>query len=100
MNNIQKGVIEMTIEELKNEVVSDVKNYVTDAAKVAFLGWVKDKVLPAAKEIGNAYSDAVKASVKADDSAWVKFRDSLLIPSIISVGIWGMEQIIDKVVEA
>lgn len=96
MNKYQMGVISVTIEEFKNEIISDVKNYATDTAKIAFLNWVKEEVVPPVKEIGNAYSDAVKASVKADDSAWVKFRDTLLIPAIISVSIWGVEQIVDK----
>ena len=96
MNKYQMEVIGMTIEELKNEVIADVKGYVTDTAKSAFLNLVKEKVVPAVKEIGNAYSEAVKASVKTDDSAWVKFRDNLLIPAIISAGIWGVEQIVDK----
>lgn len=100
MNKYQMGVISVTIEEFKNEVVSDVKNYATDTAKMAFLNWVKEKVVPAVKEIGNAYSEAVKASVKADDSAWIKFRDNLLIPAIISAGIWGVEQIVDKATAA
>lgn len=100
MNKYQMEVIGMTIEEFKNEIVADVKDYATDTAKTAFLSWVKDKVVPAVKEIGNAYSDAVKASVKADDGAWIKFRDALLIPAIISVSIWGVEQIVDKATAA
>lgn len=36
MNKYQMEVIGMTIEELKNEVIADVKDYVTDTAKIAF----------------------------------------------------------------
>ena len=42
----------------------------------------------------------IEASVKADDGAWIKFRDALLIPAIISVSIWGVEQIVDKATAA
>ena len=100
MNKYQMEVIGMTIEELKNEVIADVKDYVTDTAKIAFLNWVKNKVLPSTHEMAEAYIEAVKASVKADDGAWIKFRDALLIPAIISVSIWGVEQIVDKATAA
>ena len=53
----------MTIEELKNEVIADVKDYVNDTAKAAFLSWVKDKVLPSAREMAEVYIEAVKATV-------------------------------------
>lgn len=35
MNRYQMGVIDVTIEELKGEVIADVKDYVTDTAKTA-----------------------------------------------------------------
>ena len=44
MNKYQMEVISMTIEELKNEVIADAEDYVTDTAKIAFLNWVKEKV--------------------------------------------------------
>lgn len=85
----------MTIEELKNEVIADVKDYVTDTAKVAFLGWVKDKVLPSVREMAEAYIEAVKASA-AQESGWCKIRDIIVIPALVSAGIWLAEQIVDK----
>ena len=36
MNKYQMEVVGMTIEELKNEVITDVKDYVNDTAKAAF----------------------------------------------------------------
>ena len=88
----------MTIEELKNEVITDVKDYVNDTAKAAFLGWVKDKVLPSAREMAEAYIEAVKASGK-EETGWCKARDTLVIPALVSAGIWLAEQAVSKVVE-
>ena len=85
----------MTIEELKNEVIADVKDYVNDTAKAAFLGWVKDKVIPSAREMAEAYIEAVKASA-AQESGWCKIRDIIVIPALVSAGIWLAEQIVDK----
>lgn len=88
----------MTIEELKNEVIADVNDYVTDTAKAAFLGWVKDKVLPSAREMAEAYIDAIKASGK-EETGWCKARDTLVIPTLVSAGLWIAEQAVGKVVE-
>ena len=98
MNKYQMEVIGMTIEELKNEVIADVKDYVTDNAKIAFLNWVKDKVLPSAHEMAEAYIETVKASA-VEESGWCKARDSLVIPALISCGLWVAEQAVNKVVE-
>ena len=88
----------MTIEELKNEVVADVKDYVTDTAKSAFLNWVKDKVLPSAREMAEAYIEAVKASA-VEETGWCKARDTLVIPALVSIGLWVAEQAVSKVVD-
>ena len=98
MNKYQMEVIGMTIEELKNEVIKDVKDYVTDTAKSAFLNWVKDKVLPSAREMAEAYIEAVKASA-VEETGWCKARDTLVIPAFISCGLWLTEQAVSKVVE-
>ena len=88
----------MTVEDLKNEVVSDVKNYVTDTAKTAFLTWVATRILPAVREMAEAYIEAVKASGK-EETGWCKARDTLVIPALISCGLWLTEQAVSKVVE-
>ena len=88
----------MTIEELKNEVIADVKDYVTDTAKSAFLNWVKDKVLPSVREMAEAYIEAIKVSGK-EDTGWCKARDTLVIPALISCGLWLTEQAVSKVVD-
>lgn len=98
MNKYQMEVIGMTIEELKNEVIKDVKDYVTDTAKSAFLNWVKDKVLPSAREMAEAYIEAVKASA-VEETGWCKARDTLVIPALVSIGLWGAEQAVSKVVD-
>ena len=88
----------MTIEELKNEVIADVKDYVTDTAKAAFLGWVKDKVLPSVREMAEAYIEEVKASA-VEETGWCKARDTLVIPALVSISLWVAEQAVSKVVE-
>ena len=88
----------MTIEELKNEVIADAKDYVTDTAKSAFLNWVKDKVLPSVREMAEAYIEAIKVSGK-EEAGWCKARDTLVIPALISCGLCLTEQAVSKVVE-
>ena len=60
--------------------------------------WVKDKVLPAAREMAEAYIEAVKVSAK-EETGWCKARDTLVIPALISCGLWLTEQAGDKVAE-
>ena len=98
MNRYQMGVIDVTIEELKGEVIADVKDYVTDTAKTAFLTWVATRILPAVREMAEAYIEAVKASGK-EETGWCKARDTLVIPALISCGLWLTEQAVSKVVE-
>ena len=88
----------MTIEELKNEVIADVKDYVNDTAKAAFLSWVKDKVLPSVREMAEAYIEVVKASA-VEETGWCKARDTLVIPALVSIGLWVAEQAMSKVVD-
>ena len=95
MNRYQMGVIDVTIEELKGEVIADVKDYVTDTAKTAFLTWVATRILPAVREMAEADVGAVKASAGAE-SGWCKIRDIIVIPALVSAGIWLAEQIVDK----
>lgn len=98
MNRYQMGVIDLTIEELKGEVIADVKDYVTDTAKTAFLTWVATRILPAVREMAEAYVSAVKASAK-EESGWCKFRDIIVIPALVSSGLWLTEQIVAKTID-
>ena len=98
MNRYQMGVIDVTIEELKGEVIADVKDYVTDTAKTAFLTWVATRILPAVREMAEAYVGAVKASAK-EESGWCKFRDIIVIPALVSSGLWLAEQIVNKTID-
>ena len=98
MNRYQMGVIDVTIEELKGEVIADVKDYVNDTAKTAFLTWVATRILPAVHDMADAYVGAVKASAK-EESGWCKFRDIIVIPALVSSGLWLAEQIVDKTID-
>ena len=64
-------------------------------AKTAFLTWVATRILPAVREMAEAYVGAVKASAGAE-SGWCKIRDIIVIPALVSAGIWLAEQIVDK----
>ena len=98
--NIRKEIIEMTIQELKTEIKENVDDYVTTEGKKAFLRWVVGTVLPAVKEVGKSYADSVKESTDIGASGWVKFRDAMLIPSLISGSMWCLEKLINRALEA
>lgn len=98
--NIRKDLINMTLQELETEIKENVEDYVTTEGKKAFLRWVVDTVLPAAKEVGKSYADSVKESTDIGASGWVKFRDAMLIPSLISGSMWCLEKLINRALEA
>lgn len=98
MNNYQMEVIGMTIEELKNEVIKNVGDYVTDTAKAALLAWISAKILPSAREMADVYIAAIKETAE-HETGWCRARDTLIIPCLISGGLWLAEQAVAKVAE-
>ena len=97
MNKYQKEIVETTLQETKNEIMDSMSEHVTLESKKIFLTWLRDKIIPIAKDIGNAYSEAIKDSTK-DKNGWVKFRDNMLIPGLISVSLWAIDSIIEKAI--
>lgn len=77
---------------------AQIPEYVTEAAKAKTVGWIKDTLLPAAREIADAYLVALKASAEGE-TAWCKFRDTMLIPGIVNVTFWFVGLVLSHTVE-
>lgn len=52
----------MTIEEIKNNALENIAEFVTDTAKDAFTKWLKEKALPTAREVSEAFITELKNS--------------------------------------
>lgn len=65
----------------------NVADVATDAIKNQIVAWVKTTGLPGLKSMADAYSDTLKASSEGK-VGWIKFRDAIFLPGLISFGLW------------
>lgn len=89
----------MNVELIKNELKSQVTDFVRTEAKEATVKWLNDTTLPAVKEVAAAYISAVKATA-AEEKGWCRFRDAVFLPVLVDVGLWFLEKSLGKMVEA
>ena len=87
----------MDIENIKTELKEHVLDSVKDEAKAATMSWLKDKVLPAAKEIVETYTAALKESA-ASETGWNKFRDTVFLPTLVDGAFWLFDKVLEKMV--
>ena len=85
----------MDIENIKNELKDHVLDSVKDEAKDATMVWIKDKILPAVKDIAEAYTAALKESA-ANESGWNKFRDTVFLPMLVDGAFWVFDKALAK----
>ena len=85
----------MDIENIKNELKEHVLDSVKDEAKDATMVWLKDKILPAVKDIAEAYTAALKESA-ANESGWNKFRDTVFLPMLVDGAFWVFDKALAK----
>lgn len=87
----------MTLEEIKNEVLNNIKDFVTNEVKDVAMRWIKNTALPYVKEVATAFIAELKNSA-ADEKGWVKFRDLIFLPVLISGVLWILEKILNMLV--
>lgn len=88
---------ELTIDDIKKEVLSNIEEYVTTTAKEQTIAWVQNTALPALTEIVDAYVAALKASAK-EEKGWCKFRDALFLPTLVVIALNVIKSLANKVV--
>ena len=88
----------MDIENIKNELKEHVLDSVKDEAKAATMSWLKDKILPAAKEIAETYTAALKESA-ASETGWNKFRDTVFLPTLLDGAFWLFGKALGKMAQ-
>ena len=87
----------MDIENIKNELKEHVLDSVKDEAKAATMSWLKNKVLPEAKEIAETYTAALKETA-ASETGWNKFRDTVFLPTLVDGAFWLFDKVLEKMV--
>lgn len=85
----------MTIEEFKNQMKEAANEFFTTTAKDAIVSGLRGTVLPALKEVADPFVAQLKADAVAE-TGWVKFRDGIFLPGLVSLTFWALEKILDK----
>jgi hypothetical protein len=85
----------MTIEEFKNQLADAAKEFFTTTAKGAIITGLRDTVLPALKDVADPFVAQLKADATTE-SGWVKFRDGVFLPGLISAAFWMLDKLLDK----
>ena len=77
----------MKLDFIKNELKNHVGDFVKTEAKEASVLWLKDKALPAAREVAEAYITALRESSEKE-IGWCKFRDRVFLPCVVEGALW------------
>lgn len=88
----------MTMEEFKNQVQAAAVELLSGDVKDAIITGIRDVVLPALKEVADPFTAKLKEDA-AKEAGWVKFRDGVFIPGVISIAFWVSEKLLDKMAE-
>lgn len=68
---------------------------VTEDMKDAFSEWLLKELFPALKESGTKFCQQIKEQAKTE-KGWCKVRDLIILPLIIEVGLWAIENSLAK----
>lgn len=89
----------MKLDLIKNELKNHMADFVKAESKEAAVMWLRDKALPAAKEVAVVYVDALQKSAEKEDG-WCKFRDRVFLPCVVDGALWfagkAMEAMAEK----
>ena len=77
----------MKLDVIKDELKNHVGDFVKAEAKEATVIWLKDKALPAAREVADAYTSALRESSEKE-VGWCKFRDHVFLPCVVDGALW------------
>ena len=75
-------------DELLNSLHFDT---VTEEMKEAFSAWLLRELYPALKESGTKFVEQTKEQAQKE-TGWCKVRDLIVLPRIVEIGLWAMEQ--------
>lgn len=88
----------MKLDIIKNELKNHVGDFVRTEAKEATVIWLKDKVLPAAREVAAAYTEALQES-STKETGWPKFRDFVFLPCVADGTLWFVGKVLEAMAE-
>ena len=82
--------------DFRNELLNSLHfDTVTEEMKEAFSEWLLRELFPALKESSSKFCDQIKEQAR-NEKGWTKARDLIILPTIINVGLWAIENALDK----
>lgn len=82
--------------DFRDEIVASLQvEKVTEDMKEAMVKWLLDTALPIAKESAGKFISQVKEQAAAEQG-WCKVRDLVVLPAVITGGLWLTEQALRK----
>lgn len=78
--------------DFRDGIVDSLKfDEVTEELKEQFSSWLVETVLPLAHTAADSFIAQTKAQA-ADEKGWCRVRDLIILPAIISIGLWAAEK--------
>lgn len=84
----------MKLDILKDELKNHIGDFVRTEAKEASVLWLKDKALPALREVAGVYTAALAQSSEKE-TGWCKFRDRVFLPCAVDGALWLIGKALD-----
>lgn len=85
-------------DELRQNLLLDVKEYISDNAINALMAWIKKAGLPELKDFAGEYIHALSERGE-NESGWIKFRDRVFLPTFINGALWLAENSMNNIME-
>jgi hypothetical protein len=89
----------MDVKEFKEIALANMDNLVKEEAKRQLVSWLNAKALPTLRDVADEYCARLKADSVTEDG-WCKYRDSIVLPLVITMGISLTEIVLKKVDES
>lgn len=78
--------------KVRDEVIANIGELVTETAKNELIGWFKNKAYPYALSIADAYEATLKKQAETEHG-WCKMRDGIVLPTLFSVVEFTVEKV-------
>lgn len=89
----------MDLNGVKDLLISGAKGAITEKAKQEVTKWLKEKGLPTARDVVNAYAAQLKEQA-GGEKGWCWFRDSVFLPGVFSAALWATDALLDQIISA
>ena len=80
--------------KVRDEVIANIGELVTETAKNELLGWFKNTALPYAEQVADAYTHTLKKQAETEHG-WCKMRDGVVLPTLFAVVEFAVKKTLD-----